>query len=148
MSVPTSLALTGIVDDAEIIAADHRNNYSAIQTAVNALISFFSSGVLGATLRFDGTDWAPTTNFVFDDSTSTITLGGDVTFRRSSASVGRMDGSLVLGSSGATPDQVNVLGLANAVTPGTPSSGGFLYTQSGALKYKGSSGTVTTLASA
>lgn len=38
---------------------------------------------------------------------------------------------------------------ANAAsTPGTPSGGGYLYVESGALKYKGSGGTVTTLAAA
>ena len=35
-----------------------------------------------------------------------------------------------------------------SVTPGTPSGGGYLYVDAGALKYKGSSGTVTTLGNA
>lgn len=35
--------------------------------------------------------------------------------------------------------------LANSGVPATPTGGGVLYVQSGALKYKGSSGTVTTL---
>jgi len=39
--------------------------------------------------------------------------------------------------------------IANrTAVPGTPSGGGFLYVESGALKYKGSSGTVTTIAAA
>jgi hypothetical protein len=38
--------------------------------------------------------------------------------------------------------------LANTSEPSTPSDGGYLYVQNGALKYKGSSGTVTTLAPA
>lgn len=38
--------------------------------------------------------------------------------------------------------------LANTSEPSTPSSGGYIYVQNGALKYKGSSGTVTTLAPA
>lgn len=38
--------------------------------------------------------------------------------------------------------------IANGVEPATPSGGGVLYVESGALKYKGSSGTVTTLANA
>ena len=43
-----------------------------------------------------------------------------------------------------------VLGIANATTVPTtnPSGGGVLYVQGGALKYRGSSGTVTTLAAA
>jgi hypothetical protein len=36
----------------------------------------------------------------------------------------------------------------SSATPGTPSGGGYLYVDSGALKYKGSSGTVTTLGAA
>lgn len=38
--------------------------------------------------------------------------------------------------------------IANGTAPGTPSGGGYLYVESGALKYKGSSGTVTTLGAA
>jgi hypothetical protein len=43
-----------------------------------------------------------------------------------------------------------VIAIANAsvVPSGTPSGGGVLYVESGALKYKGSSGTVTTIANA
>ena len=44
---------------------------------------------------------------------------------------------------------VKVIAIANATAPtSNPSSGGILYVQSGALKYRGSSGTVTTIASA
>lgn len=44
---------------------------------------------------------------------------------------------------------VGVIFIANGTAPsGTPSGGGILYVESGALKYKGSSGTVTTLAAA
>ena len=44
---------------------------------------------------------------------------------------------------------VKVIGIGNGTAPsGTPSAGGVLYVESGALKYKGSSGTVTTIASA
>jgi hypothetical protein len=38
--------------------------------------------------------------------------------------------------------------IKDGSTPGTPSGGGYLYVDSGALKYKGSSGTVTTLGAA
>ena len=39
-------------------------------------------------------------------------------------------------------------GINTSTPASTPSSSGFLFVESGALKYKGSSGTVTTLASA
>lgn len=38
--------------------------------------------------------------------------------------------------------------IGNQSVPGTPTGGGHLYVESGALKYKGSSGTVTTIAAA
>jgi hypothetical protein len=38
--------------------------------------------------------------------------------------------------------------IANSTEPATPTGGGVLYVESGALKYKGSSGTVTTIANA
>lgn len=38
--------------------------------------------------------------------------------------------------------------LANAAAPATPTGGGVLYVEAGALKYKGSSGTVTVVAAA
>jgi len=38
--------------------------------------------------------------------------------------------------------------IGNQSAPGTPTGGGYLYVESGALKYKGSSGTVTTIAAA
>jgi hypothetical protein len=40
------------------------------------------------------------------------------------------------------------IGNAETVPTGNPSSGGFLYVESGALKYRGSSGTVTTIGNA
>lgn len=40
------------------------------------------------------------------------------------------------------------LKLEDTTAPDTPASGGYLYAEAGALKYKGSSGTVTTLAAA
>ncbi len=48
-----------------------------------------------------------------------------------------------------TVGQDAVVTLANATAPaGTPSGAGYLYVESGALKFKGSSGTVTTIAAA
>jgi hypothetical protein len=42
---------------------------------------------------------------------------------------------------------VGVIGIANGTAPGSsPAGGGQLYVEAGALKYRGSSGTVTTIA--
>ncbi len=56
--------------------------------------------------------------------------------------------NLLLGGTN-DPRGANAFYIANtASVPGTPTSGGVLYVESGALKYKGSSGTVTTIANA
>lgn len=56
----------------------------------------------------------------------------------------------LLGSTKAFGGGVGVLGITNCNTPPstTPSGGGVLYVDAGALKFKGSSGTVTTIAAA
>ena len=56
-------------------------------------------------------------------------------------------GNLLLGGT-TDPGGTKVLYIANGTVPGTPTAGGVLYVESGALKYKGSSGTVTTLGAA
>jgi hypothetical protein len=55
--------------------------------------------------------------------------------------------NLLLGGT-SDPGGASVLYIANGTVPGTPSGGGVIYVEAGALKYKGSSGTVTTLGAA
>jgi hypothetical protein len=56
-ALPSSLALTTIAPGAQILSADHRTNYSAIQTAVNALIALFSNGSIdGDPMVWDATN--------------------------------------------------------------------------------------------
>ncbi len=58
-------------------------------------------------------------------------------------------GNVGIGVSTFGTSAVNVLGLANATAPTTSPAGmGQLYVEAGALKYRGSSGTVTTIANA
>jgi hypothetical protein len=58
-------------------------------------------------------------------------------------------GNLLVGMSTAATSSAKTLHLANATVPtANPSGGGVLYVESGALKYRGSSGTVTTIANA
>jgi hypothetical protein len=58
-------------------------------------------------------------------------------------------GNVGVGVSTFGTSAAKVLGLANATAPSTSPAGmGQLYVESGALKYRGSSGTVTTLANA
>ena len=58
-------------------------------------------------------------------------------------------GNVGIGVSAFGTSAANVLGLANATAPSTSPAGmGQLYVEAGALKYRGSSGTVTTIANA
>ena len=59
-------------------------------------------------------------------------------------------GNVGIGTADQFGGGVKVVGLANATTAPTsnPTGGGVLYVESGALKYRGSSGTVTTIANA
>ena len=56
----------------------------------------------------------------------------------------------LVGATSFGASSVGVVGIANATTvpTGNPTGGGVLYVESGALKYRGSSGTVTTIANA
>lgn len=59
------------------------------------------------------------------------------------------NGSVGIGATAFGTSAVNVLGLANATAPtSSPAGMGQLYVENGALKYRGSSGTVTTIANA
>lgn len=88
--------------------------------------------------------------------------GGDVTMGQNSVypftSVGAgalantlylSAGNVGMGVTAFGTSAVNVLGMKNATAPSTsPASMGQLYVESGALKFRGSSGTVTTIAPA
>jgi hypothetical protein len=86
-----------------------------------------------------------TTDFGIRSSNALIFLAGGATERMRIDSSGNVGvGVSTFGTSAA-----KVLGLANATAPSTSPAGmGQLYVEAGALKYRGSSGTVTTLANA
>jgi hypothetical protein len=57
--------------------------------------------------------------------------------------------NVAIGLASVGSSAVNVLGLGNATAPTTsPAGGGQLYVEAGALKFRGSSGTITTIAAA
>ncbi len=58
------------------------------------------------------------------------------------------DGSLLIGGTSTPGAKVLYIANASTVPSSNPSGGGVIYVEGGALKYRGSSGTVTTLASA
>lgn len=66
------------------------------------------------------------------------------------ASIASQRVSVCIGNRGDTGGGLGLISLTNATTVPTsnPTGGGLIYTEGGALKYRGSSGTVTTLAAA
>ena len=58
-------------------------------------------------------------------------------------------GNLLVGTTSIGTSAAKVIGMTNATAPTTSPAGmGQLYVEGGALKYRGSSGTVTTIAAA
>jgi hypothetical protein len=97
------------------------------------------------------------------ESVGTNQAGANIQISGGQATGNATPGSVVFqtaatGSSGATVQSLverlrilpaGTLQISNSTAPaGTPTGGGYLYVESGALKYKGSSGTVTTLGAA
>lgn len=94
----------------------------------------FKPGVVNAMKWEDDTQPTPVQLFLLD------TTVDDVKFA--------LTGSLGLGTSSEFGSGKGVVGIKNAATvPSTnPTGGGVMYTEGGALKYRGSSGTVTVIA--
>lgn len=97
----------------------------------------FYSGPTEVDITWSGTASSDryTTQFGTGSYYNDHTLGRDVTIGRN----GRIGGSLSVGTYEL---------MTNTTEPATPTGGGVFWVEGGALKYKGSSGTVTTLASA
>lgn len=61
-TIPNSLALTSIADGALMVASDERNNFTAVQTALNSLIATLAAGTSGQVLQSGGgtsVAWGP-----------------------------------------------------------------------------------------
>jgi hypothetical protein len=106
-------------------------------------------------VRFSNTAGTATTLLFGADSGSTF-LGAEtnapVYFITNNTERMRIDASGNVGigttSFGASSQVVLAIANATAVPTGNPTGGGVLYVEAGALKYRGSSGTVTTIANA
>ncbi len=92
-------------------------------------------------------------SWVVESSTNGFIRSGTINFQNAAGSVARMvmtdNGAQFFGSVDFGGG-VKVIGIDNATTVPTtnPTGGGILYCEAGALKYRGSSGTVTTIAPA
>lgn len=134
------------------------NLVASVNTKTGAVV--LSASDVGAIAR-SGTTTGVTATITGNGSADPLTVNGGPT--TSDRFVVRADGSVYSNSllntfynlgigPGSTPFGGGryVLGMQNATTipSGTPGSGGILYVDGGALKYRGSSGTVTTIAPA
>jgi hypothetical protein len=125
-------------------------------------LSVASAGANGILLEQATDDTTSSSRLFFrnEDGTNSIQrLTDRLTFRTganpgSASGTIRMtisdDGNVGIGTSsfGASSAKVLAIGNATAIPTGNPSDGGVLYVEAGALKYRGSSGTVTTIANA
>jgi len=79
----------------------------------------------------------------------TIASGNNIRFRFSKSADSYLNGTGNVGIGTNTPSEKLTLDgrqfLSNQTAPGTPTGGGIIYVESGALKYIGSGGTITTL---
>jgi hypothetical protein len=103
--------------------------------------------VCGTISFFNGSN---AVGYITGASNSGSATAGYIDFASSGGSM-RLDssGNVGIGVSTFGTSAAKVLGLANATAPSTSPAGmGQLYVEAGALKYRGSSGTVTTIANA
>lgn len=161
--MPT-IALTNLPDGAAITAALHRNNYAAIQAILNGLDGDnFGAGALAGTHIFRAKVVGDADNRLVIFADGSLIFGGgaavgDTSLFRSGADQLKTDDGFTVGGNGLKVGAFigggsiagAYMALANiTATPGSnPVGGGFLYAQAGALKWFGSSGTLTTIAPA
>ena len=115
--------------------------------------AFFKGTTYGARIGHDSTS-----SFI-DSVTAGITDFAPLTFnaktllafKMNSAEIARYDnaGNLLLGLTSVATSSAKTIHIANGTAPtANPTGGGVLYVEAGALKYRGSSGTITTIAAA
>jgi hypothetical protein len=109
------------------------------------------SGFIGLWSR-QATQTAATASLLGNETLTIVNApsGGTVSFRIGNGERAAVNGSgLSLGGMTFGTSAAEVFAMANATAPTTsPAGGGQLYVEAGALKYRGSSGTVTTIANA
>ena len=135
--------------------------YKALQFGQSASVSGFSSelAVFGSNCYFDTTDsrWERitpgfTSQYYQTGGTHVWRIGGTLGANTDCAFTQAMtldaSGNLLVGLTTAGTTAAKTIQIANGTAPTANVTGGQLYVESGALKYRGSSGTITTIAAA
>ena len=115
---------------------------------VDGVLSGVGYGYIGSNYFYVGNDtslnrgWAWKSNGSLSEATNLVGSSAQMVLNKS--------GSLGIGTVNQFGSGELVVSIANATTVPTtnPTGGGVLYVEAGALKYRGSSGTVTTIANA
>lgn len=117
---------------------------------VNNNSYLFTMQIVGDSYTYRGV--AANSALLYTNSVSLAIVNDSVnpiTFHSSSGEVARIQsGNLLLGVTAAGTSAAKVIAIGNGTAPSTDITGGQLYVESGALKYRGSGGTVTTIAPA
>ena len=137
-------ALTAVVGNSNVLTIGNNEYGAATYLNTNSVSLTFNRGQsfkTGAVVSSNITSGSLSEGYIkFQTSTSNVLT--DRMFIDNAGNVGI--GVSTFGTSAA-----KVLGLANATAPSTSPAGmGQLYVESGALKFRGSSGTITTIAAA
>ena len=124
-----------------------KKTLSGTSTTVNGLLYLENNGA-GNSTKITLTDGISNNGYiVYSNETGNPLLGLGV--GSAQQLVVNASGNVGVGVSTFGTSAAKVLGLANATAPSTSPAGmGQLYVESGALKYRGSSGTITTIAAA
>jgi hypothetical protein len=138
-ATPTFAGITG--SNGQTILGNSSGAWAIAASGTNQNITLTPSGT-GATVfsagnvQITGSGSGLLTDKILSYTGGTVQLGG------ATATFGFF--GMSIGASG-----LGVIGIANGTAPTTsPAGGGQLYVESGALKYRGSSGTVTTVGAA
>ena len=136
------------------------STYRALQIGIGTSLTGITNDVdvnLVNNARFDGTNWKYTNTSPAERyrtasgihywyNAASGTAGNNITWTQAMT----LDalGNLLVGLTTAGTTAAKTIQIANGTAPTANVTGGQLYVESGALKYRGSSGTVTTIAAA
>lgn len=161
VTLSSTLAVTGAVTTAALTSTPAANKTVRTAAVSTSAVTGFVTG--GALLEFsrpnDGAYAAGI--FAYNPSTSNtvlaVTARGDLVFATGGGPTTATDkariteaGIFLLGTTDATGGVAKsvILGNVAAAPTANPVGGGILYVEAGALKYRGTAGTVTTVAAA